>query len=71
MLFLQCSRIIRLFTSQELIKEADLDGDGNINYEEFVTMLFEVILIYKVCPFSNYSFSQILTKRRRKEFLRF
>ena len=27
---------------QELIEEADLDGDGNINYEEFVTMLFKV-----------------------------
>ena len=27
---------------QELISEADLDGDGNINYEEFVTMLFKV-----------------------------
>ena len=28
---------------QELILEADLDGDGNINYEEFITMLFKVI----------------------------
>jgi len=27
--------------TQELISEADLDGDGNINYEEFVTMLFK------------------------------
>ena len=25
--------------SEELIKEADIDGDGNVNYEEFVTML--------------------------------
>lgn len=25
--------------SEELISEADIDGDGNINYEEFVTML--------------------------------
>ena len=23
----------------EMIKEADLDGDGQINYEEFVTMM--------------------------------
>ena len=30
---------------QELIYEADLDGDGNINYEEFITMLFKVIYI--------------------------
>ena len=28
--------------SQELITEADLDGDGNVNYEEFITMLFKV-----------------------------
>ena len=25
--------------SAELISEADIDGDGNVNYEEFVTML--------------------------------
>ena len=25
--------------SEELISEADIDGDGNVNYEEFVTML--------------------------------
>ena len=25
--------------SMELISEADIDGDGNVNYEEFVTML--------------------------------
>ena len=25
--------------SDELIREADIDGDGNVNYEEFVTML--------------------------------
>ncbi len=25
--------------SEELIAEADIDGDGNVNYEEFVTML--------------------------------
>lgn len=25
--------------SEELMEEADIDGDGNVNYEEFVTML--------------------------------
>jgi hypothetical protein len=25
-----------------LIGEADIDGDGNVNYEEFVNMLFKV-----------------------------
>ena len=28
---------------QELMNEADIDGDGNINYEEFVTMMFKVL----------------------------
>ena len=27
--------------SQEFMRLADLDGDGNVNYEEFVTMLFK------------------------------
>ena len=30
------------FTKKEFINEADLDGDGAINYEEFITMLFRV-----------------------------
>ena len=30
---------------EELINEADIDGDGTVNYEEFVTMLFKVILL--------------------------
>ena len=30
---------------QELMNEADIDGDGNINYEEFVTMMFKVITV--------------------------
>ena len=37
----QTRRVLDIF-SQELIEEADLDGDGNINYEEFITMLFKV-----------------------------
>ncbi|XP_023323418.1 neo-calmodulin isoform X2 [Eurytemora carolleeae] len=27
--------------TEELIDEADIDGDGNINYEEFITILFK------------------------------
>ena len=27
---------------KEFIDVADIDGDGNVNYEEFVTMLFKV-----------------------------
>ena len=29
--------------TEELIAEADIDGDGNINYEEFVEMLFREV----------------------------
>ena len=28
------------------MSEADLDGDGNVNYEEFVTMIFKVLSVY-------------------------
>ena len=30
--------------TDELIAEADMDGDGNINYEEFVAMLFREVV---------------------------
>ena len=26
---------------QEMIEEADMDGDGNVNYEEFVGMIIK------------------------------
>ena len=29
--------------TDELINEADIDGDGNVNYEEFVAMLFREV----------------------------
>lgn len=29
--------------------EADLDGDGNINYEEFITMIFKEVLQSIIC----------------------
>ena len=32
--------------TDELIAEADIDGDGNINYEEFVEMLFREVDIF-------------------------
>jgi Ca2+-binding EF-hand superfamily protein len=32
-----------------LIDEADIDGDGQVNYEEFVTMLFKVAHVTLAC----------------------
>ena len=29
--------------TEELIAEADIDGDGNVNYEEFVAMIFREV----------------------------
>ena len=34
------------------MNEADIDGDGNINYEEFVTMMFKVISFTTYFSFS-------------------
>ena len=45
---------------QELISEADLDGDGNVNYEEFVTMLFKVrshVMFFGSMTYLNIFFS--------------
>ena len=35
------STYYQLINVQELIAEADVDGDGNINYEEFVGTVFK------------------------------
>ena len=29
--------------SQEMVAEADIDGDGNVNYEEFIGMIFKAV----------------------------
>eukprot|EP00090_Calanus_glacialis_P000467 TRINITY_DN10279_c0_g1_i1.p1 TRINITY_DN10279_c0_g1~~TRINITY_DN10279_c0_g1_i1.p1 ORF type:complete len:189 (+),score=76.57 TRINITY_DN10279_c0_g1_i1:51-569(+) len=33
--------ILSLEETEEMIAEADIDGDGNVNYEEFVAMIFK------------------------------
>jgi hypothetical protein len=33
---------------QEMVGEADVDGDGNVNYEEFVGMLFKLVSFRKL-----------------------
>ena len=44
--------------------EADLDGDGNVNYEEFVTMIFKVTKIH--CDISTNIFFRDPLDRTRK-----
>ena len=36
---------IQFLKHQEMVAEADVDGDGNVNYEEFVLMLFKGVNI--------------------------
>ena len=36
-----CEEILR----QEFVAEADVDGDGSVNYEEFVNMIFRGVSI--------------------------
>ena len=37
--------------TEELVAEADIDGDGNVNYEEFVAMIFREASGYYCCLF--------------------
>ena len=37
--------IVIQLNTQEFLNEADLDGDGIVNYEEFVTMIFKEMLL--------------------------
>ena len=34
--------------TREMMVMADEDGDGNINYEEFISMLFKVIIMMMI-----------------------
>ena len=43
------------------MNEADIDGDGNINYEEFVTMMFKV-KFYFLCSDQNLDLLLIKSK---------
>ena len=33
--------ILSFEEAEEMIREADIDGDGNVNYEEFVATIFK------------------------------
>ena len=45
--------------------EADLDGDGNVNYEEFVTMIFKVTNIHTNIS-CNIFFRDPLDRKRKR-----
>ena len=51
--------------------QADIDGDGNVNYEEFVAMIFKGVggvqkelLFIKLCPSSNLKFPDLWEPKR-------
>ena len=50
-----------------MIDEADIDGDGNVNYEEFVTMLFKVSNVTLVSEDNLYLFYLSETSRTARE----
>ena len=45
--------------------EADLEGDGNVNYEEFVTMIFKVTKIHTDIS-CNIFFRDLLDRTRKR-----
>ena len=42
--------------TEELVAEADIDGDGNVNYEEFVAMIFREASFDHCCLFVFFMF---------------
>ena len=62
------SNLINLYlSSQEFLTEADLDGDGNVNYEEFVTMIFKVNITLIKKGYRIQLFSTFLQKSQPQE----
>jgi hypothetical protein len=53
----------------DMIREADIDGDGQVNYEEFVKVTPHLYLIQRVChrPSFMYTFLAITTSRDRTD----
>ena len=39
-------RVVFTLMFQEMLAEADMDGDGNVNYEEFIGMIFKGVSLY-------------------------
>ena len=53
---------------QEFLNEADLDGDGIVNYEEFVTMIFkEIIIIIILILYDMINCRNLRNKKRARQ----
>ena len=43
---------------QEMTAQADIDGDGNVNYEEFVAMIFKGVSACFLYPIFSFVFNE-------------
>ena len=41
---LSIGEVLSVEETEEMIAEADIDGDGNVNYEEFVALIFREVI---------------------------
>ena len=62
--------VLNIGCLKEFLTEADLDGDGNVNYEEFITLIFKVFFWpFRLGCLTKIYFPEIPTpgSRTRKE----
>ena len=49
--------------TEELVAEADIDGDGNVNYEEFVAMIFReassMVVVFLSNSIESFNFNRL------------
>ena len=72
MIFFENNVNTRLFLQspsyQEMINEADMDGDGNVNYEEFVAMIFKGVELHSLGLSSSWKFFRTLEQAQPRKY---
>ena len=51
-----------------MINEADMDGDGNVNYEEFVAMIFKGVELHSLGLSSSWKFFRTLEQAQPRKY---